>query len=74
MSATLQVKERGPLMVEGDFKLLDADGAELPLYGPRVALCRCGASARKPFCDGSHNRVGFGAAAAAPEESKAKEP
>lgn len=70
MSAKVQVKRRGPLLLEGDFKLIDADGAELPLPGVRVALCRCGASARKPFCDGSHNRVGFGA----DEEPKEKEP
>ena len=71
MSAKVQVKRRGPLVLEGDFKLLDPEGAELPLAaGARVALCRCGASARKPFCDGSHNRVGFGA----DEDLKAKEP
>lgn len=70
MSTRLQVKKRGPLLVEGDFKLLDADGTELPKYAPRIALCRCGASARKPFCDGSHNRVGFGA----DEAAKAEEP
>ena len=69
MSAKLQLKRRGPLMVEGDFKLLDADGMELPLPSQRVALCRCGASTRKPFCDGSHNRVGFGA----DDEPKKKE-
>lgn len=70
MSTRLQVKKRGPLMVEGDFKLLDSDGTELPLYAPRIALCRCGASANKPFCDGSHNRIGF----CAGEETKAQEP
>ncbi|MDP1829332.1 MAG: CDGSH iron-sulfur domain-containing protein [Archangium sp.] len=69
MSAKLQVKHRGPLVVEGDFELRDADGAPLALPGPKVALCRCGASARKPFCDGSHNRVGFGA-----DEPKREEP
>jgi CDGSH-type Zn-finger protein len=47
-------------MVEGDFKVLDVDGNELPLEpGTRVALCRCGASMRKPYCDGSHHRVRF---------------
>lgn len=60
MSARVSVRPRGPLMVEGDFKVVDSDGNELPLEpGTRVALCRCGASKRKPYCDGSHHRVRF---------------
>jgi CDGSH-type Zn-finger protein len=69
MSTTVQVKDRGPLMVEGDFELRAANG-EVLVRAIRVALCRCGASARKPFCDGSHNRVGFGA----DDEPKKEEP
>jgi CDGSH-type Zn-finger protein/uncharacterized Fe-S cluster protein YjdI len=48
---------RGPLVVQGDFQLRAADGRTAPCE--KTALCRCGASASKPFCDGSHARVGF---------------
>ena len=43
----------GPLVVRGDFVVCDLAGAEIPT-GKSVALCRCGRSAQKPFCDGSH--------------------
>ncbi len=53
-----QVVPHGPIYVRGHIKLVDAAGASL-LEAERVALCRCGASAEKPFCDGSHERIGF---------------
>lgn len=50
----------GPLLVEGPLQLVDASGnAHDTSERPRVALCRCGQSANKPFCDGTHGRVGF---------------
>ncbi|WP_082046079.1 CDGSH iron-sulfur domain-containing protein [Arthrobacter sp. L77] len=49
----------GPLLVRGDFTLLGADGEELPRTRRTVALCRCGASVLKPYCDGSHKLTGF---------------
>jgi CDGSH-type Zn-finger protein len=50
----------GPIRIEGDFEILDPTGAAFGLAGRTViSLCRCGQSANKPFCDGSHNRVGF---------------
>ena len=49
----------GPLLVRGDFTLLGADGEELPRTRRTVALCRCGASVLKPYCDGSHKLIGF---------------
>ena len=50
----------GPLRIEGDFEICDPAGAAFGLAGRTViSLCRCGQSANKPFCDGSHNRVGF---------------
>ena len=54
--------EDGPLSVRGPFTLVDQDGNAYDVAGrKRVSLCRCGASANKPFCDGSHVRVGFDA-------------
>jgi hypothetical protein len=44
----------GPLLVRGDFELRDADGTVIDCRQRMVALCRCGRSAIKPFCDGTH--------------------
>jgi len=56
----ITVRRNGPLRVEGPIVLTDADGKEWDLTGkPGISLCRCGASANRPFCDGSHNRIGF---------------
>jgi CDGSH-type Zn-finger protein len=49
----------GPLIVRGDFRIQAWDGTPVPVGCQTVALCRCGRSAIKPFCDGSHARVGF---------------
>lgn len=48
----------GPLYLRGDIEVTTTDGASL-LKDTRVALCRCGASKNKPFCDGSHTEAGF---------------
>src|SRR5437588_12731636 len=48
----------GPLLVSGGVRILDAEGAVL-FEGERAALCRCGGSANKPFCDGTHKANGF---------------
>lgn len=48
----------GPLRLEGDFELLSGDGRTV-YRGNRVALCRCGGSQNKPFCDGTHSRIDF---------------
>lgn len=56
----ITVTENGPLSVRGPFKLVDQDGNEYDIAErKRVTLCRCGASATKPFCDGTHSRNGF---------------
>ena len=54
----VRCKTNGPLIVEGAVKVLDANGNAYPINPakPSVALCRCGLSAGKPFCDGSHSR------------------
>jgi CDGSH-type Zn-finger protein len=61
----ITVRPNGPLRVEGPFVLSDADGNvwELPADKPFFSLCRCGASEKRPFCDGSHKRIGFECAA-----------
>lgn len=57
----IAVRNNGPLRIEGDnIVLTDQDGRVFGLAGRTVvSLCRCGQSANKPFCDGSHNKVGF---------------
>ncbi len=50
----------GPLRIEGDFEIVDPQGQAFGLAGrTALSLCRCGHSANKPFCDGSHKTVGF---------------
>lgn len=55
---TITAETDGPLAVEGPVRVLAADGSVLE-ESDRVWLCRCGNSGRKPFCDGSHRRLGF---------------
>lgn len=60
MSSKITVNNNGPLRIEGEFEIADATGATFGLAGRRViSLCRCGHSANKPFCDGTHNKIGF---------------
>jgi CDGSH-type Zn-finger protein len=61
---TIQVLPKGPYLVAGKVTLLDASGNRIEA-GEKIALCRCGASTNKPFCDGTHSKIGFDAAAAA---------
>ena len=51
-------RTNGPLFLRGRFRIEDPDG-NLLREDTRLALCRCGASGNKPFCDGSHLRIGF---------------
>jgi CDGSH-type Zn-finger protein len=57
----IRVRDSGPFVIEGPVTIVDADGNpfEIPANKPAVALCRCGHSQRKPFCDGSHKACGF---------------
>lgn len=65
---TIELLENGPMKVSGEIELHDTDGNVVPTK--RVSyLCRCGASTKKPFCDGTHSKIGFQAAAAAVPES-----
>jgi len=51
----------GPLLVRGPFVLTDQDGNEIERRDGTVALCRCGKSRTRPFCDGTHQLVRFSA-------------
>ena len=56
----ITVRPNGPLLVEGTIALSNLDGKQWDLAGkPAVALCRCGASENRPFCDGAHKRIDF---------------
>ena len=61
--------KNGPYKVEGAIELL-YDTKPVATPGPTVFLCRCGGSSKKPFCDGTHSKIGFQAAADAVPESK----
>ena len=66
---TIETVRNGPYIVKGEVELIDADGNKFPVE-KRMALCRCGASTEKPFCDGTHSKIGFQAAQKAVPESK----
>lgn len=57
-SVTVVPYPDGPLILRGDFDLQDVNGVPIERSGSAVALCRCGKSAVKPFCDGTHKLVG----------------
>jgi 3-phenylpropionate/trans-cinnamate dioxygenase ferredoxin subunit len=67
---SIRILKNGPLLVQGAIELLDADGNKVATDKETIALCRCGASTNKPFCDGTHSKIGFDAAASAVPESK----
>lgn len=66
----IKARHNGPYKIIGPIRLIDADGTEYDLTerGPTVALCRCGGSRTKPFCDGTHSQIGFEAAERAVRE------
>jgi CDGSH-type Zn-finger protein len=70
MSVKITIRDNGPYVVEGEFTLVDAQGNEIPVR--KRALCRCGGSTTKPFCDGTHSKIGFQGAIAAVEQSEPK--
>lgn len=58
---SIRCREHGPLLVQGAFKITDHLGNEFPLPVGKdvIALCRCGHSKNKPFCDGMHKQANF---------------
>jgi CDGSH-type Zn-finger protein len=69
----IKARENGPYKVVGPIRLIDSDGNEYDLgeKGDTIALCRCGASTTKPFCDGTHSKMGFEAAERAVRQAEA---
>ncbi len=67
----IKVQNSGPYLVTGPVRLVDADGNAYDVAEQKaVALCRCGGSTTKPFCDGTHSRTGFEAAERAVAEAE----
>ncbi len=63
MTNLIRARENGPLLIDGSATYTDANGKEQTTTGSAVALCRCGGSASKPFCDGAHRKIEFQAPA-----------
>jgi 3-phenylpropionate/trans-cinnamate dioxygenase ferredoxin subunit len=59
---TIEATRNGPYLITGPIELRDTDGRVLSAKN-KIWLCRCGASTKKPFCDGTHSKIGFQAAA-----------
>jgi CDGSH-type Zn-finger protein len=68
----ITARHNGPYKITGPVRIIDAEGNEYDLseLGSKIALCRCGGSTTKPFCDGTHSQIGFQAAERAVRESE----
>jgi CDGSH-type Zn-finger protein len=69
---TITPTENGPYKVKGPIELVDPDGNPITVPGETIFLCRCGGSTNKPFCDGTHSKIGFEGAAAAVAQAEAE--
>jgi 3-phenylpropionate/trans-cinnamate dioxygenase ferredoxin subunit len=69
----ITVRDNGPYLVKGPIELTDVAGNSVRIERETIALCRCGGSANKPFCDGTHSRIGFAAATRAVKEAEARD-
>ena len=63
---TITAYPDGPYLVRGPFTLVDSNGVEIEVHRKIVALCRCGKSRLRPFCDGTHKLIGFKTAEGCP--------
>jgi CDGSH-type Zn-finger protein len=59
MSTKITILPNGPALIAGDLTVIGVDGKPIQLPSPQMALCRCGHSKVKPFCDGSHRPACF---------------
>jgi CDGSH-type Zn-finger protein len=81
---TIEIRKNGPYRVRGDVKLVDHDGNPVLIPEGRrkttpegdswISLCRCGGSVVKPFCDGTHSKIGFIGAEEAVQQTEATPP
>jgi CDGSH-type Zn-finger protein len=81
---TIEIRKNGPYRIHGDVTLVDHEGNQVPIPENRrkvspegktwISLCRCGGSVMKPFCDGTHSRIGFIAAEEAVQKTEATPP
>ncbi|MBV9819625.1 MAG: CDGSH iron-sulfur domain-containing protein [Solirubrobacterales bacterium] len=70
-SVKVMATEDGPYKVTGEIELIDHDGNVADTSGKTTLfLCRCGGSTNKPFCDGTHSKIGFQGAIAAVENAE----
>jgi len=69
----ITVRDNGPYLVRGPIELQDVDGNSFRVEREIIALCRCGGSTNKPFCDGTHSRIGFEAATRAVQAAEERE-
>ena len=82
MPLVIKVRQNGPYAIDvttGDFILVDHNDVPIPIPPLKpgkttVTLCRCGASVKKPFCDGTHSRMGFQAGEAAVQAIEGSQP
>ena len=59
----IRLRRNGPYVIDGeDVRVIDWNGQQYVVERRPIALCRCGASTKKPFCDGTHSKIGFQAA------------
>ena len=73
----IRLRENGPIVIESDGEngtpdIFDWNGVPYTVTRTPIALCRCGGSTNKPFCDGTHSKIGFQAAEAAVAGSQDK--
>lgn len=55
----IKIAQNGPYIVQGEVEIIDHEGNPVKPKGTKVSLCRCGGSTTKPFCDGTHSKIGF---------------
>jgi CDGSH-type Zn-finger protein len=75
-AAKITPYRNGPYLIRGPFTMVDQEGNEIEVRRPVIALCRCGRSQTRPFCDGTHKAIGFRAESGvqAPEEGGTSAP
>ena len=71
--ATITPYADGPYIIRGSFRITDQDGREIDARRRTIALCRCGKSQIRPFCDGTHKLIGFRASGGSEDQRRAED-